>query len=304
MNFEIQILGSSSALPTINRFPTAQILTANEQPYLIDCGEGTQIQMRRFNAKFGKIKHIFISHLHGDHYFGLFGLLSTYNLLGRTEPVNIFADKELENILMSENSPIKYEELSYKLNFFHLPDDTQIIFENKTLTVTAFPLKHRIKTRGFLFKEKKRQVNVIKEKISEYNLSIQQILDLKAGKEIEISGKKFLNTDLTNPAPPQRSFAFCSDTAFNEDIIETIKNVNLLYHEATFSKSDVSNAEKTFHSTAEDAAIMAKKSNAKKLVIGHFSTRYNNPTILLNEAKEIFQNTFLANDGEIFKIEF
>ena len=297
MNFKIQILGSSSALPTVNRFATAQILTAYEEPYLIDCGEGTQIQMRRFNVKFGQIKNIFISHLHGDHYFGLFGLLSTYNLNGRTKELNIYAHKELENLFKSEFTPIKINELKFKVNFHHLTDKENVIFENKNIIVKSFPLKHRIATCGFLFVEKKRQPNIIKDKIIELNLSVPQILEVKAGKNLKINGKLYKNVNLTTPPPTPRHYAFCSDTAYSEKIIPIIKNVDLLYHEATFSIADASNAERTFHSTASDAAKIAKLANAKQLIIGHFSTRYPNTNILHKEAKNHFPNTILGYDG-------
>jgi ribonuclease Z len=297
MNFKIHILGSGSALPTIKRFATAQIFTAYEEPYLIDCGEGTQIQMRRFRIKFGKIKNIFISHLHGDHYFGIFGLLSSYNLLGRTSQLNIFAHKELESLLKSEFSPIIIEELNFKVNFHQLPENETVIFENKRITVKSFPLKHRIKTCGFLFTEKPRQPNIIKEKIQELNLTVPQILDVKAGKDLEIDGILHKNSDLTTPLPALRSYAFCSDTAYSENIIPIIKDVDLLYHEATFSESDASNAEKTFHSTASDAGKIAKQANAKQLVIAHFSSRYPQVDFLLKEAQEHFPNTFVGFDG-------
>lgn len=297
MNFKIQILGTGSALPTIKRFATAQILTAYEEPYLIDCGEGTQIQIRHFRIKFGKIKNIFISHLHGDHYFGIFGLLSTYNLLGRTSKLNIFAHKKLQNLLESEFSPIIIDELKFKVDFHQLPDNEAVIFENNKIIVKSFPLKHRIKTCGFLFTEKARQPNIIKEKIQELSLTVPQILDVKAGKNLEIDGVLHKNTELTIPPPPPRSYAFCSDTAYSEEIIPIINNVDLLYHEATFSEADASNAEKTFHSTASDAGKIAKQANVKQLVIAHFSSRYPQVDFLEKEAQQYFPNTSIGYDG-------
>lgn len=300
--FELQILGSGSAIPTDQRSLTAQILTAHNEPYLIDCGEGTQIQMRRFDVKSSKINNIFISHLHGDHFFGLFGLLSTFNLQGRIKPLNIHADKELEKILKSEHSPLDIKELKFDIIFHHLPDETKIIFENNYISVKSFMLKHRIITRGFLFQEKEQQPNIIKEKISELNLSVEQILDLKNKKDILVDGKKISYKKLTTIKNKLRSFAFCSDTAFKEDIIPIIKDVDLIYHESTFSEKDATFAEKTSHSTAADAANMAKLSNAKKLVIGHFSSRYTRLNFILDEAKDVFPNTVLAFDG--LKVEF
>ncbi|MBN2891122.1 MAG: ribonuclease Z [Bacteroidales bacterium] len=302
MNFEIQILGSGSAIPTKDRSLTAQIITAYKEPYLIDCGEGTQLQMRRFDVKFSKIKHIFISHLHGDHFFGLFGLISTYNLLGRKSTLNIYAHKELEDMLLCENSPLKIDELVFDIKFHHLSDEEKIIYENNNLIVKSFPLNHRIKTCGFLFQQKVRQPNIIKEKITEFNLSIQQILDLKAGKDIEIDNKLFPNNELTNSPPAPKSYAYCSDTAYFENIIPIIQNTDLLFHEATFSEKDAMNAEKTGHSTASDAANIAQKANVKQLLIGHFSTRYPNLNYLLKEAQNIFPNTILTEDGLVIEI--
>ena len=297
MNFKMQILGSGAAIPTVDRSATSQVLTVSQEPYLIDCGEGTQIQMRRFGVKFGKIRNIFISHLHGDHYFGIFGLLSSYNLNKRTKQLNIFAHKKFENILKSEFSPINIDELSFKINFHHLPDTETVILEDNHISVKAFPLKHRIETCGFLFVEKQRPPNIIKDKIKELNLTIPQILEVKAGKDIIVEGVKYENSELTTLPNNSRSFAYCSDTAFFEEIIPIIKNVDLLYHEATFSDADVSIAEKTVHSTASDAGKVAKLANVKQLVIAHFSTRYVSQNKLLEEAQKYFPNTFLGYDG-------
>lgn len=303
MNFKVQILGSSSALPSYKRFSTAQIVTIYEQAFLIDCGEGTQIQLYRFNAKYGKIKNIFISHLHGDHFFGLFGLISSYNLTGRTKDLNIYAHQNLEKIFRTEYSIIHLDDLNFKIFFHHLPDNNSVIFENNKCLVESFPLKHSIDSCGFLFKEKKQAPNIIKEKILEYNLTIEQILDLKNNNDIIINNIKYKNSEFTKPSIEPRSYAFCTDTAYFEDIIPIIKNVDLLYHEATFLSTELDTALLTGHSTAQQAAEIAKKAEVSKLIIGHFSTRYKSKKIFLTEAQKIFENTLLAEDGMEIQID-
>lgn len=303
MNFNIQILGSSSALPTYNRFPTAQIVTVHQEPFLIDCGEGTQIQLRRFNTKFGKIKNIFISHLHGDHFFGLFGLISSYNLTGRTKALNIYAHKNLEKIFNTDYSLVDTKNLNFDLIFHHLPENSQIIYEDKKMSVVSFPLKHSIETCGFKFIEKKLSPNIRKEKITELGLSISQILQLKKGLDIKIEDVLYKNSELTIAAPEPRTYAFCSDTAYAEEIIRYIENVDLLYHEATFLSKEKETALLTRHSTATQAAEIAKKAKVKSLIIGHFSSRYKFTKPYLVEAKALFGNVFLAYDGLEIEID-
>jgi len=297
MNFKIQILGSNSAIPNFNGFTTSQVITVHNEPYLIDCGEGTQIQMRRFAVKYSKINNIFISHLHGDHFFGLFGLLSTYKLNNRNKSLNIFADKKLEQMLTSELSPIDISELGFDVNFVNLPDSQQVVFENKHLTVKTINLKHRIVTRGFLFEEKSRELNINKDAIVKYNLTIEQILFIKAGKDILIDEKIIPNKNLTVKPFKPRSFAFCSDTAYHEPIIDVIKNVDLLYHESTYCDDNIEKAQKVQHSTAIQAAKIAKHAQVEKLLIGHFSTSILNKKECLIQAKSIFEETILAKDG-------
>lgn len=301
MNFIIRILGSSGAFPTFERFSTAHFVSVYQKHFLIDCGEGTQIQLKRFKTKFGKINNIFISHLHGDHFFGLLGLISSYNLSKRTTDLNIYAPADLEKILFSENSFFRRSELSFKINFFPHPDENKVIYHDKNLEIECFQLSHNIPTWGFLFREKQRPPNIKKEKITELNLTIEQIKALKSGQDITVGGKKYKNEELTFTQSSPRSYAFCSDTSYYEKIVPIIKNVDLLYHEATFLEKDYSDAVRYRHSTAKQAAMIASKAHAKKLIIGHFSNRYQSVKSIEKEAKEVFQNTIAANDG--MKIE-
>lgn len=297
MSFSLTILGCSSALPTSQRFPTAQILNISEQFYLIDCGEGTQIQIRKFCIRISKIHHIFISHLHGDHFFGLFGLISTMNLLGRKGDLHIYAPEELEKILSGILN--NFERIRFKVIFKKIDcTKNEIIFENNKITVETIPLKHRIPTCGFLFKEKPKLLNIRKESISQFQLTLKEIVQIKAGNDLIRDDKCIAaNQEITHPAQPQISYAYCSDTLYKEDIIPLIQNVNLLYHEATYTKEMEHRAKETYHSTAQQAAIIAKKANVKQLIIGHFSARYKNSSEILEEATSVFPDTIAAEDG-------
>jgi ribonuclease Z len=301
--FDLLILGSSAATPTANRNPTAQLLNIAERFFLIDCGEGTQIQLRKHKAKFQSINHIFISHLHGDHFYGLPGLLGSMHLLGRKNPLTIYAPKELEEVIQLIH---KHSEtyLNYPLQFVSLQNKTkQLIFEDDKVEVYSIPLKHRIPTTGFLFKEKPLPRNIDKYKLEKHNVSFSEMHKLKLGFDAQDNnGNTILNSELTiNPQLP-RSYAYCSDTKYFEEIIENIKDVDLLYHESTFLEDKKDRAKDTYHSTAKQAAEIAKKSNAKKLLLGHFSARYGNLDDFLIEAKTIYQNTELATEGSLFSI--
>ncbi|HSH50342.1 MAG TPA: ribonuclease Z [Bacteroidales bacterium] len=304
MTFELTILGSSSAVPTSKRNLTAHVLNAHERFFLIDCGEGTQLQIRRNKIRFGKINHIFISHLHGDHIFGLFGLISTFSLLNRQTDLHIYAHSELEKIL---NQHIEYFErtLPFKIVYHHLqPKKNEIIYEDKKITVETIPLKHRIPTCGFLFKEKPHLRNLKKNVVQQYEIPISKIQNIKEGAGLELAGGKIIsNYELTLPPYKQRSYAYCTDTAYWEKIISIIENVDLLFHEATFTEQLRSQAKKTFHSTAKQAATIAQKANARKLIIGHFSARYKDVTPLVDEARKVFNMAFPAEDGEKYVIE-
>lgn len=299
MTFKITVLGSNSALPTTKGFPSAHVVNIHEHFFLIDCGEGTQIQLRRNKFNFNKIESIFISHLHGDHFFGIFGLLSTFNLLGRTKDLHIYSDSVLEKIIYTV---IDFNTINYTINFHSLNFDTpEIIFENNSIIIKSFPLKHRINTCGFHFAEKEKSRKLKKEAVEKFKLSVVDILKIKAGKDFNTkTGEIIKNEELTQSPNPPRSYAYCSDTAFSEEIIDSIKNTDLLYHEATFSNEDEAIAKKTGHSTASQAANIAKNANAKKLLIGHFSTRYKTPEILLEQAKAIFENTLAVSSNDEF----
>lgn len=301
--FEVTILGCGSAMPTTLHNPPSQLVDVNEKLFMIDCGEGTQLQMRKQKARMSKLHSIFISHLHGDHIFGLPGLISTLSLLGRTGELNIYAHKEIELLL---NPLLLYlgRHLSFKVNVIPIqPNEKQLLFENRTLRVHSFPLKHRMDTSGFLFEEKESPRHMIREMIDFYNIPVKQIQDIKAGSDfVTADGQVIKNEILTYPSAPPRKYAYCSDTAFSPDIIPHIANVDVLYHEATFAESESVRAKETFHSTARQAAEIAKAANVKKLIIGHFSSRYNELDELLNEAKAVFPNTELAFEGKIVGI--
>jgi ribonuclease Z len=303
MPFELTILGSSSALPTSDRYPTAQVLNMPGRLFLIDCGEGTQIQLRRLKIGFGRIKHIFISHLHGDHYYGLIGLISTLNLLGLKTDIHIYSPSELKELIQPQLNFIKGET---KINLIFHPLNfkrKEKIYSDKRVEVFSFPVKHSISTCGFLFKETEKQPNIIKAVIPQYNIPIAKIKEIKAGAGfITENGETIPNSKLTTPPPQPRSYAFCTDTAYHEPIAEIVKDVDLLYHEATFIEELRDFATKTKHSTATDAARIAKLANVKKLIIGHFSARYNDASVFVNEAQTVFKNTVAAKEGKTYKI--
>ncbi len=303
MQFELTILGSNSASAAYDRHPTSQVLNYNGNIFLIDCGEGTQFRMNKFAIKRGRLDNIFISHLHGDHFFGLIGLLTSFNLNWREHPLNIYGPEGLEEII---NVHFKYAstQLKYELHFHTIAADTpRIIYEDHSIEVETIILKHRLPTTGFLFREKTGLRKIDSEKISKYHIPHQKLPGIKRGDDfIEENGNVVPNKKLTfDPAPP-RSYAFCSDTAFVESFVEQIKGVDLLYHEATFVEEHAERADETGHSTARQAAKVAALAGAKKLLIGHFSARYEDLDPLLKQAKEVFSNTCLAEEGKVFEI--
>lgn len=306
MSFSITILGSSASLPTTKRFSTAHAINIHERFFLVDCGEGTQIQLQKFKIKYARINHIFISHLHGDHFFGIFGLLSTYSLLGRKKEIHIYAHQRLDEILNSSNSPLILNELGYEVIFHKLNfKKEEALYEDKMLTIKSFPLKHRIPVVGFLFSEKQRPKNIKKEVIEKYDIKIPEIIKIKEGADYTTeNGEVIPNRKLTIPAPKPRSYAFCTDTLAKEKTVNYIKNVDLLYHEATYDKSNKELAKKTGHSTSIEAAEIAKKAKVKKLIMGHFSPRYKDILKLEDEAKNIFPDTVAVNDGDVFNIKY
>nr|WP_315421487.1 ribonuclease Z [uncultured Pedobacter sp.] len=301
MKFEVTILGSSSATPVFNRNPSAQLLNCNEKYYLIDCGEGTQQQLAKYNLKAARIDYIFISHLHGDHYFGLIGLLSSLHLNGRSKPMQIFGPKPLLEILEIQ---FKYSDtmLRYPIEFFPIEADQSIqIFENNDLIVKTIILNHRIPTTGFIFQQKKRQRKLIKEKTDEVPMAYYTAL--KKGIDVELPNGDILRSeDYTTEPDAPRCYAYCSDTLFDESYFTTIKDCDTLYHEATFMHDLLDRAKETHHTTALQAAEVAKINGAKKLLIGHFSSRYKTLQMLLEEAQSVFENTELAVEGRTFQL--
>lgn len=301
MKFEVTILGSSSATPVFNRNPTAQLLNCNEKFYLIDCGEGTQQQLIKFALKAARIDHIFISHLHGDHYFGLIGLLSSMHLNGRTKPIYIFGPEPLIEILEVQ---FKYSEtvLRYPIEFKSIDTDkSAVIFENNDLTVESIILNHRIPCTGFKFTQKQRLRKLIKEKTD--NISVAYYSTLKHGKDVVLpNGDILLSEEYTIEAEPPRSYAYCSDTLYDENYFPMLKSCDTIYHEATFMHDMLDRAQETHHTTALQAAEIAKLSDAKKLLIGHFSSRYKNLQPLLEEALLVFKNTELIVEGKTYAL--
>jgi ribonuclease Z len=304
VTFELTILGSSSAVPTSKRNLTAHVLNVHERFFLIDCGEGTQLQLRKNKIRFGKINHIFISHLHGDHIFGLFGLLSTFNLLHRETDLHIYAHPELENIL---NRHIEYFErtMSYEIKYHHLnPKLNEKIYDDGKFIVETIPLKHRVPTCGFLFKEAPYLRNLKKNVVNAFDIPISKIRSIQEGADfINDEGDVIENSHLTFSPYKSRSYAYCTDTAYSEKIVPLIKGVDLLFHESTLGKNLKKQAKQTFHSTTIDAANIAQKAEVGKLIIGHFSARYKDAAPLVKEAQEIFLNTVSAEDGEKHSIE-
>jgi ribonuclease Z len=301
--FELLILGSSAATPTVNRNPTAQLLNIAERFFLIDCGEGTQMQLRKYKARFQSINHIFISHLHGDHFYGLPGFLASMHLLGRKNELIVYGPKELEELItMIHKHSDTY--LSYPVKFIYTQHLTkQLVFEDEKVEVYSLPLKHRIAATGFLFIEKPLPRNIDKFKLEKLNVSFAEIHKLKQGLDaIDNEGNTIKNSQLTVDPPKERSYAFCSDTKFFEELAQDIKDVDLLYHESTFLEDKKDRAKQTFHSTAKQAAQMAVLANAQQLLLGHFSARYGNLEEFLDEAKPIFVNTKLAIEGKIFSL--
>lgn len=304
MSFIFNTLGSSSALPTSTRYPAAHVLNVDERFFLIDCGEAAQIQLRKYKIKFGQINHIFISHLHGDHVLGLPGLLSSYSLLGRKKAIHIYAFKEIQQFISCFSgligNPLPFKVVIHNLN----PSVPETIYEDNKLSVKSFPLKHSTNTCGFLFKEKAKERNIKKQYIDNYNISIKEILNIKAGADYKTEdGVIIKNKEITLPPYKPRSFAYCSDTSYTESIIPIIEHVDLLYHEATFGRENKNLAHETLHSTASDAGLTAKKANVNTLVIGHFSARHRDISHILNEAQEIFPNTHASYEGAAFEVK-
>ena len=300
---KLTILGCYAATPRTFTNPTSQILEIKNRLFLIDCGEGTQVQLRKNKIRFSKINHIFISHLHGDHFFGLIGLVSTFSLLNRVTDLHIYGPKGIREIIMLQLR-LSNSWPNYGLFFHELESlESQLIFEDEKVVVKTIPLKHRVYTNGFLFQEKigERKLNL--DAVQDYEIDTCYYQKIKNGKDITLEdGRIIENNKLTFDPIPAKNYAFCSDTAYNESILPIVENVDVLYHESTFLEEKVDRAMQTYHSTAKQAAEIAVLSNAKKLILGHFSARYDDLSEFLNEAKPIFNNTELATEGKIIDI--
>ena len=292
----VTILGSNSAVPAHNRHPTAQVLQTLDHTFLIDCGEGTQMQMGLYKIKRSKISRVFISHLHGDHYFGLIGLITSLGLNQRTADLHIYSPATLKEIISLQLN-VCNANLPYSL-VFHNIEDEQIIFEDKKIVVESFKANHRIECWGFLFREKKNIRKIDPKKIKKYNIPTSFYESLHDGKDYFTSDNKLIKNELlTTPVKPPKSYAYSADTSYFEQIVEKIKGVDLLYHEATYLHALEEKAVSRFHSTAKQAAMIAKKAGAKKLLIGHFSSMYETLDEFKTEACEVFENTDIAEEG-------
>lgn len=303
MSFKVTILGTSSALPTSDRYPSAHVLNVHERLFLIDCGEGTQMQMRRFRLRFAKINHIFISHLHGDHIFGLYPLLSSLNLMGRKEKLNIYAPEPFEELITRHLADFDIN-LGYELLIHPLKGSKpRLILNDRRVEVTSFPLRHRVKAYGFLFREKTGENKIKKDKISEFHFTVAEMIKLKRGEDLlRDDGSVIFANEATVPPPSPRSYAYCSDTGYFKKLASYVEGVDLLYHEATFGSEHAALARQTGHSTAGQAAMVALEARVRRLIIGHFSARYRSPDILEAEARVIFPSTEAATEGKCFEI--
>lgn len=305
MSLSLTILGCHSATPRTFAHPTAQYLEINNRAFLIDCGEGTQVQLRKYKIKFSMINHVFISHLHGDHFFGLIGLISTFGLLNRQNDLHIYGPKGLKEIIVLQLNLSK-SWVQFNIIFHELQSsESQLIFEDEKVEVFTIPLEHRIYTNGFFFKEKTGERKLNMEAIKEYpEIDICDYQNIKNGKDFtKNNGEIIPNKELTLDPHKPLSYAFCSDTAYKPSIVSIIKNVDLLYHEATFLNDKKDLTQTTKHSTAEEAAKIAKRANASQLIIGHYSSRYNDQELFKKEAEAVFSKVILAQEGKIIKID-
>ncbi len=301
--FEVTVLGCGSALPTVKHNGSGMVVNIREKYFLVDCAEGTQVELRRNHIHLNRLFNVFITHLHGDHCFGLMGLISTLGLLGRTAPLHVYGPQDIETLF---RPLIDYHcnGMTYEVVFHPIDTHQNVcIYEDKSLQVFSIPLKHRIRCCGFYFKEKELSRHILKEAIEKYDIPISQINNVKAGLDYVMpNGQIIKNEVLTTPPSPARSFAYCSDTVFRPEIAEMMKGVDLLYHEATFAESEKLLCSKVYHSTAKQAAEIARLAGAKQLMLGHYSSRYNDETILQKEAAEVFENTILAKEGLVVTV--
>ena len=301
--FEVHILGCGSALPTLRHHASSQVVNLREKLFMIDCGEGTQVQLRRCRLKFSRLNHIFISHLHGDHCFGLMGLISTFGMLERTADLHLYGHADLQTLLAPQ---LGYfcKGLPFDVVFHAIDPSVQaVIYDDRSVSIETLPLRHRVPTCGFLFKEKAVPNHIRRDMIDFYRIPVCMINRIKNGEDYTLpDGTVVPNNRLTTPSAPPRTYAYCSDTAYLPRLAETVRGADVLYHEATFAECDAARAKSTFHSTASQAARIAAAAEAKRLVIGHFSARYEDEEALLKEAKAIFPNTQAAQEGLVINI--
>ena len=302
--FRVHILGCGSALPTLRHFPSSQIVEVREKLFMVDCGEGAQMQLRRCHVRFTKIGHVFISHMHGDHCFGLIGMISTFGLLGRTATLHIYAN-ELLGDMIKRQMDLFCHDLGYEVEF-HPIDATrrEVIYEDRSLTVETIPLVHRLPTCGFLFREKPLLPHIRREKIDFYGIPISQIQNIKNGADwIMEDGTVIPNSQLVTPADEPRSYAYCSDTRYMPELHLQLKGVTTLYHESTYGEDNLQMAQKYNHSTARQAALVARDAEVGQLILGHYSSRYEDENVLLEEAREVFENVRLANEMDVIDVK-
>lgn len=301
--FKVHILGCGSALPTLRHFPSAQVVEVRGKLFLMDCGEGTQIQLRRSRLRFTKISAVFISHLHGDHCFGLIGMLSTFGLLGRTAKLTVYSPAALATVMQQQMDTF-CRDLEYEVDF--IPVDTmvqQVVYEDRSLTVETIPLTHRLPTCGFLFREKPSLPHIRRDMLDFYRIPVSQSMNIKNGADWTLEdGTAVPNSHLVTPAEPPRSYAYCSDTRYMPELHLQLKDVTTLYHESTYGEDNLAMAQKYNHSTARQAALVARDAGVRQLILGHYSSRYEDENILLNEAREVFENTILSNEMAVFDV--
>ena len=301
--FKVYVLGCGSALPTLKHYSSAQVVEIRNKLFMIDCGEGTQMQLRRSQIHFMKIQRVFISHLHGDHCFGLIGMISTFGLLGRTAPLHVYAPAALESMLDAQLKLFCHG-LEFEIHF-HAVDTEQyeVIYEDRSLTVTSLPLNHRVPCCGFLFKEKPLLPHIRRDMIDFWKIPLSQINNIKNGAGWTCEDGTFIpNERLVTPAAPPRSYAYCSDTSYFPSLSEWVKGVSLLYHESTYADDNLKMATRYFHTTARQAATVARDAGVHKLLLGHYSSRYENEQILLDEAREVFAETYLSKENEVYDV--
>lgn len=301
--FKVHILGCGSALPTLRHNASSQVVEVREKLLMLDCAEGTQTQLRRSHARFTKLSHVFITHLHGDHCFGLIGMISTFGLVGRTATFHVYGPEALGPILRGQIDFFTHD-LGFEVEF-HPVDTTRhaVVYEDRSIMVESIPLQHRLPTCGYLIREKQLLPHIRPEMMQAYRIPVSQVNNIKNGADWTMpDGEVIPNSRLVRPADPPRSYAYCSDTRYLPSLHQLVKGVNTLYHESTYGEDKIQSAEKYHHSTARQAAMVARDAGVGKLLLGHYSSRYEDENVLLREAKEVFENTYLTNEMDVFDV--